>query len=125
LSHRLRSSGARSQTATTTIPIVVGIVADPVQTGLVASLNRPGGNATGISYRSTDIAVKRLGLLHELKPHATHFAMLVNPRGDGAERLTGKVSCTDLCGGREVTRVPTATAATSSRFSAAQRRCGR
>jgi len=40
------------------------------------------------SYMSTDIAPKRLGLLHELKPHATHFAMLVNPRGDGAERLT-------------------------------------
>src|SRR5262249_10963054 len=77
-----------AKAATTTIPIVFSIVADPVQTGLVASLNRPGGNATGIGYMSTDIATKRLGLLHELKPHASHFAMLVNPRGDDAERLT-------------------------------------
>jgi putative ABC transport system substrate-binding protein len=77
-----------AKAATTTIPIVFSIVADPVQTGLVASFNRPGGNATGISYMSTDIAAKRLGLLHELKPHASHFAMLVNPRGDDAERLT-------------------------------------
>ena len=65
--------------ATTTIPIVFVIGADPVKIGLVASLNRPGGNATGINDIGVDIGAKRLGFLQELLPRATRFGVLVNP----------------------------------------------
>ena len=64
---------------TTTIPIVFIVAADPVQVGLVASLNRPGGNLTGVVTLNVEMAPKRLELLHELFPHRTSFALLVNP----------------------------------------------
>jgi putative tryptophan/tyrosine transport system substrate-binding protein len=68
-----------AQAATTTIPIVFETGGDPVQAGLVASLNRPGGNATGVAILSPDIEPKRLGLLHELLPRAMRFAVMINP----------------------------------------------
>jgi putative ABC transport system substrate-binding protein len=68
-----------AKTATKSIPIVFAIGADPVEVGLVAGINRPGGNLTGISYLSTAVAAKRLELLHELAPAATSIAFLVNP----------------------------------------------
>jgi putative tryptophan/tyrosine transport system substrate-binding protein len=74
--------------ATTTVPIVFSSAGDAVQTGLVASLNRPGGNVTGVSSMSGELGAKRLGLLHELLPRATHFGALVNLGGGAAGSLT-------------------------------------
>ena len=65
--------------ATTTIPIVFGTGTDPVQLGLVTSWNRPGGNITGVSNLSVEVAAKRLELLHQVVPTATTMALLVNP----------------------------------------------
>ena len=70
---------------TTTIPIVFSTSGDPVRLGLVASLNRPGGNVTGFNDMSNELGSKRLGLLHELVPRAANFAVLVHPANPYAE----------------------------------------
>src|SRR6516164_1416768 len=68
-----------AKAATSTIPIVFAIGGDPIKLGLVATYNRPGGNATGANILAAEIDGKRLGLLHEMMPNASHVGVLLNP----------------------------------------------
>jgi putative ABC transport system substrate-binding protein len=78
-----------AKAATTTIPIAFEIGADPIEAGLVASLNRPGGNLTGVTTVNVELAPKRLELLHEVVPTTRSIALLVNPASPfNAERLS-------------------------------------
>jgi len=77
-----------AKAATKTIPIVFGVAEDPVALGVVASLARPGGNATGINFFGFEINAKRLGLMHQLLPRATRFAALLNPTNARSAEVT-------------------------------------
>ena len=87
----LGGSAAAAKAATTSIPIVFGTAQDPVETGLVASFNRPGGNVTGATFLSAALGAKRLGLLRELAPGAEVIALLVDP-----DKPVGQVQIRDV-----------------------------
>ncbi len=72
-------SALAAQAATSSIPIAFAVAVDPVEVGLVASLNRPGGNLTGVTGLNVELGPKRLELIHELIPTATFIAVLINP----------------------------------------------
>lgn len=84
-----------AKAATKTIPVLFGVTDDPVKLGLVTSLARPGGNATGVNFYLAEfgLSAKRLGLLREVVPQATHIAALVNPKNaENAEAVTKDVT---------------------------------
>lgn len=80
-----------AQRATKTIPIVFASTNDPVGSGLVASLARPGGNTTGLATQGEDIIPKHVELIHEALPRATRFGVLVNPRNPSGPQLFGRI----------------------------------
>jgi putative ABC transport system substrate-binding protein len=91
-----------AKAATTTIPIVFTTGDDPVAAGLVAALNRPGGNLTGVTFWVWELAPKRLEILHELAPTATLIAVLVNPTDFGAEGLARTMQASGRALGLEI-----------------------
>jgi putative ABC transport system substrate-binding protein len=91
-----------AKAGTATVPIVFGVGADPVEIGLVASLNRPGGNVTGISSMNAELGTKRLGLLHELLPRGERFAVLLNPNNRNTDALTRDLQATASAIGKQV-----------------------
>jgi putative tryptophan/tyrosine transport system substrate-binding protein len=88
--------------ATTTIPIVFVGGSDPVREGLVASLNHPGGNITGVVFTASDLVAKRLGLLHDLVPKSVAIAALFHPSAPGAEFQMKEVETAGQTIGRQV-----------------------
>jgi ABC-type uncharacterized transport system substrate-binding protein len=78
-------SAHAAKAATSTIPVIFGMGDDPVAAGMVASLNRPGGNVTGVTVLTSQIMSKRLGLLHELLPGSAVLGVLLNPKGTATQ----------------------------------------
>ena len=91
-----------AKAATTTVPVVFVSGGDPVQLGLVASLNRPGGNITGISFIQAELGAKRLGLLRELRPAATRIAVLADTKWPTIERFVSDVRAAASASGQQI-----------------------
>ena len=95
-------SALAAKAATSTIPIVFTIGGDPVKVGLVGSLNRPGGNATGVSLLTSLAETKRLGLLNEVVPAAGVFGVLMNPNYQGAQDQSRELQVAGRAIGRPI-----------------------
>jgi ABC-type uncharacterized transport system substrate-binding protein len=95
-------SALAAKAATTTVPIVFATGGDPVRDGLVTSLNRPGGNVTGVSFISHELAAKQLGLLRELRPGAARIAVLVDPKWPLTEPFVSQVRIAALAMGQQI-----------------------
>jgi ABC-type uncharacterized transport system substrate-binding protein len=91
-----------AKAATTTVPIVFATGGDPVRDGLVANLNRPGGNITGVSFITVELAAKQLGLLRELRPAAARIAVLVDPRWPLTEPFVSQVRAAASAVGQQI-----------------------
>ena len=98
-----------AKAATSTIPVVFGMGSDPVKLGLVASLNRPGGNITGIAIWTDQLEPKRLGLLHELMPKAKMIGVLLNPNFAPAVRASQEIRKAAETIGQQITIANAAT----------------
>jgi putative tryptophan/tyrosine transport system substrate-binding protein len=98
-----------AKAATSTIPIVFGIGADPIDLGLVKSLNRPGDNVTGIAFQTLELTAKRVGMLRELAPQATRFVVLIDGTSPFADSLVKDVEASTATQGlpTEILRVST------------------
>src|SRR5207237_4971228 len=95
-------SAIAAKAATATIPIVFATAGDPVRDNLVASLNRPGGNATGVSFISVELGAKQLGLLRELRPGAARIAVLVDPKWPLNESFLSELQAAASAGGQQL-----------------------
>src|SRR6266404_6295310 len=91
-----------AKAATTTIPIVFASGGDPVKLGLVASLNRPGGNVTGVTFVVAELGAKQLGLLHELQPGAVRVGVLVDPNFALTRSFVSDVQAAALSIGKQI-----------------------
>jgi putative tryptophan/tyrosine transport system substrate-binding protein len=91
-----------AKAATTTVPIIFVTGSDPVRVGLVASLNRPAGNATGVSFIAVELAAKQLGLLRELRPGAARIALLVDPKFPTSEQFVSDVRAAASAMGQQI-----------------------
>jgi putative ABC transport system substrate-binding protein len=105
-----RIAAPESAGATTSIPVVFSVGTDPVEFGLVASFNHPGGNVTGISSQNSELAAKRLGLMLDLLPNVERFAVLVNPSNPNAASLTKDVQAAGSAIGRQIEMLAASTA---------------
>ena len=95
-------SSIAAKAATTTIPIVFASGGDPVKLGLVASLNRPGGNVTGVTFVAAELGAKQLGLLHELQPGAVRVGVLVDPNFPLTQSFVSDVQAAALSIGKQI-----------------------
>ena len=91
-----------AKAATTTIPIVFASGGDPVKFGLVVSLNRPGGNVTGVTFVAAELGAKQLGLLHELQPGAVRVGVLVDPNYAPTQSFVSDVQAAALSIGKQI-----------------------
>ena len=112
-----------AKAATATLPIAFYVGADPIEMGIVASLNRPSGNLTGVTGLSVELVPKRLELLHEMVPTATIAALLVNPTNPNAARQTRELHAAALTLGLKLHVLASNESATSKRSLPALRDC--